>query len=278
MAAGVSTELSKLAARPAVKVLGIVFLLLVVVFGYLLSYLFIVGAGGDPPPQAQGFVNTLLPKQFLSTALTNFTGFGSAIALILGAMAVGSEYGWDTFKAILVQGSGKLELFGGKLVALAAVLVVFTLVMLGAGAATSYVMARLLEEQASWPGIWEIVRAAGAGWLILAVFCALGVALATVFRGTALAVGLGLVYLLLLSNIVNGLAVQSDTAANVAKTLPVRNSLDLGRAFGDLSGQAQAAAAGTQPVGATQAALVLGAYLLGFLVIAVALFKVRDVA
>ncbi len=277
MGDNVKTELSKLANRPAVQVLGAVFLLLVVVFGYLLSYLFIVGAGGDPPPEAQQFLTTLLPEEFLSTALTNFTGFGSAIALILGAMTVGSEYGWDTFKAALVQGSGRLELFGGKLLAVAVVLLVFTLVMLGGGAATSYVMALVLDEAASWPSAWEILKAIGAGWLILAVFAGLGVVLATLFRGTALAIGLGLVYLLLLENILSGLAFQSDTADAVSKALPVRNSLDLGRAFGELSGQAQGATA-TQPVDSTQATLILGAYVLGFLAIAVALFKVRDVA
>lgn len=276
MVPNISAELIKLANRPAVWILGVVFLLLVVLLGYLLQYLFIAGPGGNPPPELQPLVNALLPQEFLSNTLTQFTGSGSAVSLILGVMSVGSEYGWGTLKAALTQGSGRLELFAGKLVAIAAILLTFSVMTLGIGALSSYVIARILQESVSWPSLWQIVKAIGAGWLILSVFCALGVALATLFRGTALAIGLGLVYLLLLSNIVNSFAVQSDTAANVAKALPSRNSLDLGRAFGDFVGTGQAAAGGS-PVAPVQAVLVLLAYIVVFVAIALALFKARDV-
>lgn len=278
MGQNISTELTKLTNRPAVWVLGIVFVILVVMFGYFLQYLFLAGADGEVPQEAQGFAQTLLPQEFLRISLTQFVGFGSAVALILGAMVVGSEYGWDTFKAALTQGSGKLELFGGKLLALAGILLVFTLLTLGLGALSSYIIAQLLGESASWPAFFEIVKAIGAGWLILGVFCGLGVVLATLFKGTALAIGLGLVYLLLLSSVINGLAAQSDAAAGVAKALPGRNAIDLGSAFGQISGQATGGAVGGSTVGPTQATLVLLAYLVGFVAIALALFKARDVA
>lgn len=270
------TELSKLASRPAVWVLGAAFVAIIVLFGYALGYLFIAGIDGDPPQEAQPFVEQLLPGQFLLAALSNFTNFGSAIAVILGAMAMGSEYRWDTFKAALSQGSSRLEILGSKLAAIAVILAAFSVVMVGVGALCSYVVSLLLQEGANWPSLWEIVRGVGAGWLILAVFGAMGLALAAVFRGVGLAIGLGLVYVLVLEGIFNTIAAQSDAADSVSRALPLRNSLDLGRAFGDLP-QAQGVAQ-TGAIGPAQASLVLGAYLVGFLVIAVALFKLRDVA
>ena len=57
----------------------------------------------------------------------------------------------------------------------------------------------------SWPGLFDLVRALGAGWLILAVWAMLGVLLGVLWRGTALAIGLGILY---------GLVIEGSSAAS----------------------------------------------------------------
>ncbi len=66
-------------------------------FRYLFTYVFIINAPQEaaPPELAEGLLQYLLPESVLVNALSNgFAGFGGALALILGALAVGSEYGW----------------------------------------------------------------------------------------------------------------------------------------------------------------------------------------
>lgn len=280
MGASLAVELQKLARRPAAWVLGLIFVALVALFGYLLSYVFIVGVQDNPSAQAERFLPTLYPENFLSQVLGLFGGFGVALTLVLGALSVGSEYGWETFKLVLTQKPGRLSYFLGKLLSLAVVVAIFVLVSFGMGAVCSYAVATVQDGPADWPSLGEILRAIGAGWLILAAFAAMGVFLATLFRGTALAIGLGLVYLLVLENLFLGFAAQSDTVDTVGKALPGRNSVDL---VGSFAGSQPGVAAGATPPGieavdATQAALVLGAYVAGFLLLAALLFRRRDVA
>lgn len=279
MGASLAVELQKTARRPAAWVVGLIFVALVALFGYLLSYFFIAGVGGDPPPEAQQFLPTLYPENFLSQVLGLFSGFGVALTLVLGALAVGSEYGWETFKLVLTQKPGRLSYFSGKLLSLAILMVVFTLVSFAIGAVCSYVVATLEDGAVEWPSFMETLKALGAGWLILATFAAMGLFLATLFRGTALAIGLGLVYLLVLESLFVGLAPQSDTLETISRALPGRNSVDLVSAFSDSQPGAAAGAPlpGIEAVGAGQAALVLGAYVVVFIVLSMLLFRSRDV-
>lgn len=279
MGASLAVELHKTARRPAAWVIGLNFVALVALFGYLLSYVFIVGAGGEPPPEAEQFLPTLYPENFLFQVLGLFSGFGVALTLVLGALAVGSEYGWETFKLVLTQKPDRLPYFSGKLLSLAVVIALFTLVSFAVGAVCSYVVATLQDGAVEWPAFGEIAGALGAGWLILATFAAMGLFLATLFRGTALAIGLGLVYLLVLENLFLGFATQSDAVETIGRALPGRNSVDLVTSF---SGTQPGAAAGATPPGieavaSGQASLVLGAYVVVFVGLSVVLFRSRDV-
>ena len=279
MGASLAVELQKTARRPASWVVGLIFVALIALFGYLLSYVFIVGVEGDPPPEARQFLPTLYPENVLSQVLGLFSGFGVALTLVLGALAVGSEYGWETFKLVLTQKPGRLPYFSGKLLSLAFVIAAFTLVSFAVGAVCSYVVANLQDGALEWPSLVETLKALGAGWLILATFAAMGFFLATLFRGTALAIGLGLVYLLVLENLFLGFSTQSDTVETIGQALPGRNSVDLVAAFSESQPGAAAGATppGIEAVGAGQAALVLGAYVVVFVVLSVLLFRSRDV-
>lgn len=209
MAASISAELTKFGRRPATWVIGLIFAAAIVFFGYIASYVFIVnapsgGQTGIPEQAQQAVLENLLPQELVVNVLTNFTNYGSALALVLGALAIGSEYGWDTFKVTLTQRPSRLGFFGGKLVGIGVVLAIIMVVMFAVSAVTSAIIAAAEGESANWPGIGELIQGLAAGWLMLVVFAALGIALATLFRGTALAIGLGLVYLLVLESLFIG--------------------------------------------------------------------------
>lgn len=260
-------------------VIGAILAVAMLFLGYLSTYFFVVNApeGANLPQAARDAVlQFLLPENVLSNVVGVFAQFGGALALVLGVLAVGSEYGWDTLKVGLTQRPSRLGFFVGKLLALGAALLALTLVLLALGAVTSYLIAAAENAAIDWPSAGEILKGIGAGWLILSAFASIGVFLATLFRGSGLAIGIGLVYLLVLENIFLGLASRSETVDAIGKRLPAKNAVDLSDSFGQLPPGFGGAPGGSVEPGT--AALTLGVYAVVFLALSALLFKWRDMA
>ncbi len=241
-----------------------------VFFGYVIPYSIYIG--NQEALQAY----QLLPHQLTANVLAGFPMFGVAIALIVGALATGGEFSWGTLGPILVQRPVRLNVLSGKLLAVAVVLLGFVAAVFLFDAVCSYAVAYAEDAAANWPPAWELTRAVGAGWFVLAAGGALGTMLATVLRGTTLTVGLGLVYVLVIEGLISGFAGQSDTIADVAKALPGPNAASIVAALAP-------ATSGTDTpgmvmvVGGGQATFVLAAYTMAFVAIAALLFYRRDV-
>ncbi|MEJ7813567.1 MAG: ABC transporter permease subunit [Rubrobacter sp.] len=292
MLGSLGAELLKLRKRPSTWVLGCIWLAVTILLNYTLAYALLSNA---PPPtvpedtpkaqkeqlqeQQEEFLEQqlefLYPENLVSSLTPGFSNLGAPIALILGALAVGSEYGWTTFKTILTQRPGRLALFFGKLLALGIVLALLVVLTFAAGAASGYVIAGLESAPAGWPAAGELARALGAGGLILAVWAALGVLLATLLRSTALSIGIGLVYSLVLETIIFSLPIPNEAFRDAREFFPGQNSTFLADSF---SRQTQAGFAPPEPpVDASQAALVLLAYAAAFVLLAALVFRRRDV-
>lgn len=268
MANSFTAELLKLRKRRAIWGLGAVLGLVVAVFGYGLVYFVIV----NRPPNVEitgdveGLRRSLLPERLVPYALSYLSsGLGESVALILGALSAGSEYGWGTLKTILARRPSRLGVFAGKSFALGVVLLALVLLSFVAAAVGSMVVAGLEDAAIRWPGTLEVVRGMGAAWLVLATFGALGVVLAVFFKGTALAVGLGLVYVLLVENVVGQFANLSDLLASFHDALPGVNAGRLAGSFGGAAGDVAG------PV------VVLVVYAGAFLLLAAFLTRQRDV-
>jgi len=178
----------------------------------------------------------LHPENLVSNLTPGFPNLGAPIALILGALAVGSEYGWTTFKTVLTQRPGRLGLYFGKLLALGIVLALLVVLIFAAGAASGYVVGGLEDAPVGWPAAGELARALGAGGLILAIWAALGVLLATLLRSTALSIGIGLVYYFVLETSIFNLLIQNKAFREAREFFPGQNLSFLANSF---SGQAQ---------------------------------------
>jgi len=269
-------ELLKLRKRPATWILAAVLMANVLLLGYALTYVFFQGSEGDTPPgfDTEALITPLLPEQLLQTVLSQVSGIGGPVVLILGALTMGSEYRWGTLKTALTQRPGRLRLLSGKLLALVLVLAVFIALAFAAGALGSYGVARLEEATVDWPAPEDVARAMAAAGLILVVWALFGVFLATLFRSTALAIGLGLVYALAIEGVVLALPIEADAYETFRKFLLGENSNSLASLFGSPN-----EAFGVPPslVEPGQAAWVLGAYAVGFVLLAALLIRRRDV-
>lgn len=226
-------------------------------------------------------LDELLPVHFASNALTIFPFFGGVLVLILAVMAIGGDYGRGLTGPLLTQRAGRLEVFGGKIAALLLWLVPFVALAFATSLAASLVYALVDSGSSELPDGWLMAKSLLAGWLILAVWTMLGVLLATLSRGTSLAIGVSILYGLvfegLLSNLFDGVAVLKPLIQGFIRT----NAYSLVQPLGVFAEQTRDIGPGAFAgpyVSGVQALVMLTLYLLAFAAIAGAVFKRRDVA
>jgi len=195
----IAAELLVMRKRPATWILLGIWTFLGVFFAYVIPYAL-------DPEDAVGGVASLLPRSLPGNLLEGFPFFGGVFALMLGVFAFGSDYGWDTLKTLFTQRPGRVRVFAAKLAALGVVLVPFVVALFAAGAVASTVIAQIEHASMQWPSPWLLVRALAAGWLILATWAALGALLGVLTRGTSLAIGVGILYALVIEGLLSAFA------------------------------------------------------------------------
>jgi ABC-2 type transport system permease protein len=270
----VSAELLVLRRRAATWILLGIWTLLGVFFAYVIPYAL------DPEDAPLG-LSEFLPQSLAGTLLSGFPFFGGVFALMLGVFALGSEYGWDTLKTLFVQGPSRLTVFGAKLVALGIVLIPFVLTLFAAGAVASVVIARIEDAPVVWPSAWLLARAIAAGWLILAAWAALGVLLGVMTRGTSLAIGLGILYALVVEGLLSAFAESVSLLEPLTQVFLRANGYSLATALGAPVAGIESngpGAFGGPFVASAQALAVLVAFVAGFATLAAVLLRRRDVA
>jgi ABC-2 type transport system permease protein len=275
-------EWLKLARRPATWILGIILVAGIFSLGYGFLFLAIqlverspaTPQNPNPGSAAQILREGLLPSAVVAQVIPLLSTIGGPIALILGALTIGSEYSWGTLKTILTQRPGRLSLTGGKFLALAPILLAFSFGALVVGLIGSLLYAAIAGASFALPSAATLIEGLGAGWLILAAWTTLGVALATLFRSAALAIGLGLVYALVLENVISGVAFFVEQAEAVRRLLLGANSSALANYFADPTPGSVAAQGRIPPERAT---LILLVYIAAFLAVTLFVMNRRDV-
>lgn len=215
-------ELFKLVRRPGAWTLLAVSVVLSQVFGYLIPYLSYVGGGSGPLEGASksAVLASILPDQLTANTLGGFPVFAGALALVFGALVLGSEYGWGTVKTVLTQRPGRLTVVVGQLLAMTLAVAVAVLVLFGLGAVSSAGVARSEGQAIEWQGGGELLAGYGAGLVIMVMWASLGAALGVLLRGVALPIGLGVVWVLGVENLIAGVAASLLTALQ-----PLRDAL-----------------------------------------------------
>jgi ABC-2 type transport system permease protein len=121
MTASFLAELLKLARRPATWLIVGVWMTLSLVFGYAFPYFSYRGTPSGPNADAnlgERVLSEALPAALVPAAIQGFPLFAGALALLLGVLATGGEYRWDTIKVLLTLGPRRLSVLVGKLFAL----------------------------------------------------------------------------------------------------------------------------------------------------------------
>jgi ABC-2 type transport system permease protein len=280
--ASYSAEWLKMRKRPAVWVLGSILVALAALLQYGTVFLLIATLPKNAslaPTTLSALRQALHPTHWVQMTLGTFaTGsFAGPVALILGVLAYGSEYGWSTLKTVFTQRPGRLATVAGKLTALAAVIAVFVVSVFAGTAAVTAVIGAADGALTPWPSAVDVVKGLLTGWLVLTMWAAFGVALSVLFRQSALAIGLGLIYAIVMEGVVLNLAAQLPFVRETLPYFPGWNATSLVRSFGTAFPATQAALGRTPLVGGVQAAVVVAAFAAAFSALAAALLRRRDV-
>lgn len=158
-------------------------------------------------------------------------------------------------------------MYAGKPAALAVVLALFSGFVLALGAAAAAVLGATYGHFMPWPSFGDVAKAFLATWLIMCLWASLGVLLAVLFRQTALAIGLGIVYVIADEGLILNVFALVGSLGNVRRGFPGANATALVDSF---SGHAL--------VGAGQATLVVLGYIAMFLTATTFVLRRRDVS
>jgi ABC-type transport system involved in multi-copper enzyme maturation permease subunit len=277
-------ELFKLVRRPAVWVLIILLLVLAVGLGYFITYLIDTFApasasrGLPPGTKLSDFKVALYPQNFVKDTFSTWGSLGGVFALIMGVLVQGSEYGWGTIKTLFTQRYGRLTMLFGKLTALAVLVLVMVVALFAIDALASLIVVTIDGKAVEFPAADVIVKAIGAGFLIFGFWAIFGLALATVFRQSAMAIGLGLAYALVVELLIFSLlnALGGDIVNKIHQWFPIANTGYLAESFGQISfrGIERTPAPFAD---ATHAVIVLLLYVVAFTAISAWLARTRDV-
>lgn len=271
----------KLRQRPAVWVLGGIMLVALLLFGYVIPWLQLSFPapnyhpdGGLTIAQAK---SALYPINFVKNSLSGVGIVGSILTLILGALVAGSEFSWGTVKTVYTQRPGRLQLLAGQVGVVSLIAAIFTVVFYVVAALASLAIAFGDGVTVTWPAAIDILKALGATWLIFESWSLFGLALAYLFRQSAMAIGIGLAYVLAIEGIVFRLLSGFNAAwlTNIEKVFLGQNANALIQSLGQVFARADA----TAPlVSAGQAVIVLAAYAVVFGALAALVVRTRDVA
>ena len=275
MIATIKSEWRKNRFRPAFLVAsGIMAAITVLVYGvnWYLALHPLATRGGD-----RSIVNiaTLYPDQFVNNVMGAAFPIGAAMAIVVGALFAGSEYGWGTMKTMFTQGPGRLTVWAGRLVVFAAWMLILTLVLFAVGAISSIVVALFQGHAISGPAVFDLAKGIGAIWLVLMVNGTIGLALGVLIRQPAAALGIGLTYVLAVEllavriiNLINNGQYKNVTEQFVNQNANALTGSFTSPAFG---------VANPPAISADHAVLVLFAYGIGLAIVAAGALRLRDV-
>jgi ABC-2 type transport system permease protein len=277
-------ELFKVVRRPGVWVLVILLLALALLLGYVVSYLFDTygsGAASQGLPKGttlKDFKVGLYPENFVKGTFSTWGALGGVFALIVGVLVQGSEYGWGTLKTLYTQRYGRLTMLFGKVGALAVVVLVMVVALFAVDGAASVGVALLDGVPIVFPATDVMVKAIVACFLIFGFWAMFGFGLATIFRQSAMAIGLGLAYALVVELLIFSLlrGFGGEIVQKIEQWFPIANTGYLASSFGEIKLKGIPTAAAPY-ADATHAILLLLLYVAVFTAITVQLTRSRDI-
>lgn len=273
-------ELRRLRRWSAVWVILGIWAGMTLIFGYVFDYVsYRTGDTGfaNRGANTELMLAELLPDRVPDTLLQGMPMFGGALMMVLGALVAGNGYAWGTWKTTFTQGRSRTAVVTGSMVAVVTLAGAAVLLSLALDFGASLAIAGVEGTDIVAPDSGELLRSLGAGLLVMTMWALAGYALGTVTHSPALSVGLGLVWSLVVENLLRTVGGMLTAVGTFTEFLP-------GTASGSLVGAlVQAPASGDVTPGVLtvlsgeRAAWTIAAYLVVFPLLTLVLTRRRDI-
>ncbi|MFI9631391.1 ABC transporter permease [Nocardia sp. NPDC051929] len=275
--ASTNAEMLRLRKWPAFWIVLGTWILLNLTFAYLFNYLAYTSGGSSR--MSNGLPREALLRQMLPAAVPEvFTQgmamFGGALMLVLGALTVGSGYGWGTWKTVYTQGPSRVQAVAAVVVSLATVVVALVCAAFVVDIAVAALIAASQSQALTMPALDRSLLGISTGVAILGMWTLAGALIGAIARGPGLAVGLGLVWVLVVENLLRGVAGIFAPIEVVTDHLPGTAAGSLAGAMRTVDGPATPGV--LQILSPTESLVVLAVYSVLFAVGTVWLMRRRD--
>jgi ABC-2 type transport system permease protein len=273
-------ELLRLRKWPAVWVTLGAWMALTAMFGYLFNYLSY--STGDTSFSNEGataasLLAEILPANVPSVLLQGMPMFGGALMMVLGAIVAGNGYGWGTWKTVFTQGPSRSSAVLGSMAALTTFVLATVLATLVLCFTLSLVVAAVESQALVWPSVGSIITSLGAGSLVLEMWALAGFLLGTLARGPALSVGLGLVWALVVENLLRGVGALLGPVEAFTTVLPGTGAGSLVGSIVGVTENGDSTPGVLDTLTAMQAGLTVAAYAVLLPALTLLLVRRRDV-
>jgi ABC-2 type transport system permease protein len=235
-----AAELLRLRKWPAAWVTVGAWLAMNAMFAYIFNYVTYTSGENNFSNEGQSraeLLATLLPAALPDQLAQGMPMFGGAIMMVLGAIIAGNGYGWGTWKTVLTQGPSRTSTLAGSLAATTVFVIGIVVTTLALDYAMALGVALVESQPTALPGLGDMAQAVGVALLVMEMWALAGYFLGTVARGPALSVGLGLVWTLVIENLLRGVGGSLSWVESFTHVLP-------GTAVGSLVGQMTGAVGG----------------------------------
>ncbi|MBI2858656.1 MAG: ABC transporter permease subunit [Chloroflexi bacterium] len=279
----IDAELLKLRRRPMSFIL---LLVMVGILGLMYTLLLAVSKANVPVqpggPTGGDIENLLGLRVALPFAFSMLSSFGSMLAVILTAGAMGSEYNWRTIRTAVMNSESRGKLLWAKLVAVG----LFVLAGMVAGVIVGFLISLVTTGIGGYKFdfsfltldyIWRQWLQFWRTFYTLLPFISLGFMLSIVGRSVIPGIGLGVGVLFLEGIVAMFMSLSKGWIASIPDYLPATNAKAI-TALSDLPSNFSMGMLGNADLpGATHAAVVLAVYTILFLAISFFVFHNRDV-
>jgi ABC-2 type transport system permease protein len=216
-------ELFRLRRWPAVWVTISAWLLLNALFNYVFN--FVTYTSGDTSFSNEGesradVLASIVPAGIADQLPQGAPLFGGAIMMVLGAIIAGNGYGWGTWKTVFTQGPSRVATMLGSMAAMVVIVAGLVVATLLTDVAMALGVAGLESQPVTWPATGDLLQSIGGALLVMVMWALAGYFLGVVARGPALSVGLGLVWALVIEQLLRGVGTSLNAVAVFTHFLP----------------------------------------------------------
>ena len=227
--------------------------------------------------QLREALQTLRPSQVMSFGLGIVSGLGSVLLIVLTASVFGNEFNWGTLRVILALGAGRGRFLAAKYAALVLYATLLTIVGALAALAGSEIVSSIAALDRTLPADFATQLAVSIGRTVFTFLPYIGLAafIAVWSKSGGAGIAIGLVVYFAEGLVMSLLVAFNKDYATIANFGLSRNVSAITRLSGPTAAAGPAGAAILPDPG--QAALVLLAYTVVFVALALWRFRARDV-